>query len=75
MRFGAIICMFHIFSMEASIPLAILLQSFISRGAGRRIQREMLSTATVLVLLSTAILFVFFQRWFISDLTSAAVKE
>ena len=47
----------------------------IAGGAGRRIQWEILSSATVLVLLPTVVLFAFLQRWFISGLTSGAVKE
>ncbi len=47
----------------------------IAGGAGRRIQWEILSSATVLVLLPTVVLFAFLQRWFISSLTSGAVKE
>jgi len=60
---------------KATTTLTILLQSFISGGAGRRIQWEILSSATVLVLLPTVVLFALLQRWFISGLTSGAVKE
>jgi len=60
---------------KATTTLTILLQSFIAGGAGRRIQWEILSSATVLVLLPTVVLFAFLQRWFISGLTICAVKE
>lgn len=54
--------------------LTILLQVFVTGGAGHRIEWEILTSATAIVLFPTVLLFAFLQRWFVSGLTAGSVK-
>jgi len=60
---------------KATSTLTILLQVFVTGGAGHRIEWDILTSATVIVLLPTVLLFAFLQKWFVAGLTSGSVKE
>lgn len=60
---------------KATSVLTMLLQVFVTGGAGHRIEWEILTSATVIVLLPPVLLFAFLQRWFIAGLTAGAIKE
>ncbi|HHV62469.1 MAG TPA: carbohydrate ABC transporter permease [Firmicutes bacterium] len=57
---------------KATTTLTILLQTFM---VGRRIQWEILSTATVICIVPTIILFSIAQKWLVEGLMAGAVKE
>lgn len=60
---------------KATAVLTMLLQVFVTGGAGHRIEWEILTSATVIVLFPPVLLFAFLQKWFVAGLTAGSIKE